>query len=66
LACLTTRQGEAWQCAQGRGRPQQEPRTALATAQQGQQQAQAATQQQQAAFGKARAACLEGKGYTVK
>ena len=31
-----------------------------------QQQAQAATQQQQQAFGKARAACLEGKGYTVK
>jgi hypothetical protein len=30
------------------------------------QQQQAATQQQQAAFGKARAACLEGKGYTVK
>ena len=29
-------------------------------------QQQAATQQQQAAFGKARAACLEGKGYTVK
>jgi hypothetical protein len=37
-----------------------------ATAQQAQQQQQAATQQQQAAFGKARAACLEGKGYTVK
>ena len=37
-----------------------------AAAQQGQQQAQAANQQQQAAFGKARAACLEGKGYTVK
>lgn len=31
-----------------------------------QQQQQGATQQQQAAFGKARAACLEGKGYTVK
>ena len=31
-----------------------------------QQQAQAGTQQQQQAFGKARAACLEGKGYTVK
>lgn len=30
------------------------------------QQAQANTQQQQAAYGKARAACLEGKGYTVK
>ncbi len=37
-----------------------------AAAQQGQQQAQAATQQQQAAFAKARAACLEGRGYTVK
>lgn len=37
-----------------------------AAAQQSQQQAQAATQQQQAAFGKARAACLEGRGYTVK
>ena len=31
-----------------------------------QQQHSAATQQQQVAFGKARAACLEGKGYTVK
>ena len=31
-----------------------------------QQQAQAANQQQQQAFGRARAACLEGKGYTVK
>ena len=37
-----------------------------AAAQQGQQQAQAATQQQQAGFDKARATCLEGKGYTVK
>lgn len=37
-----------------------------AGAQQAQQQQQAATQQQQAAFGKARAACLEGRGYTVK
>jgi hypothetical protein len=37
-----------------------------ATAQQGQQQQQAATQQGQATFGKARAACLEGRGYTVK
>lgn len=35
-------------------------------AQQGQQQQQAATQQQQAGFAKARAACLEGRGYTVK
>ncbi len=31
-----------------------------------QQQAQTATQQQQAGFAKARAACLEGRGYTVK
>jgi hypothetical protein len=37
-----------------------------AAAQQSQQQAQAASQQQQQAFGKARAACLEGKGYSVK
>ena len=29
-------------------------------------QQQAATQQQQAALGKARAACLEGRGYSVK
>lgn len=31
-----------------------------------QQQAQATNSQQQQEFGKARAACLEGKGYTVK
>ena len=31
-----------------------------------QQQAQASNDQQNAAFAKARAACLEGKGYTVK
>jgi len=37
-----------------------------AAASSAQQQQQAATQQQQAAFAKARAACLEGKGYTVK
>jgi len=37
-----------------------------AAAQQGQQQDQAAAQQKQAAFAKARAACLEGRGYTVK
>jgi hypothetical protein len=30
------------------------------------QQQSSASQQQQAAFGKARAACLEGRGYTVK
>lgn len=34
--------------------------------QQAQQQQEAATQQQHSAFGKARAACLEGRGYTVK
>jgi hypothetical protein len=44
----------------------QSRRQNAAAAQQGQQQAQAATSQQQAAFGKARAACLEGRGYTVK
>jgi hypothetical protein len=37
-----------------------------AAAEQSQQQAQAAGGQQQAAFAKARAACLEGRGYTVK
>src|SRR6202008_4298677 len=37
-----------------------------ATAQSSQQQQQAATSQGQASYGKARAACLEGKGYTVK
>lgn len=37
-----------------------------ASAQQAQQQQQAGSQQQQQAFGKARAACLEGRGYTVK
>jgi len=35
-------------------------------AQQAQQQQAAGSQQQQAAFAKARAACLEGRGYTVK
>jgi hypothetical protein len=35
-------------------------------AQQGQQQQAAAQQQKQATFAKARAACLEGRGYTVK
>ena len=44
----------------------QSRRQNAAAAQQGQQQQQAATQQQNASFGKARAACLEGKGYTVK
>jgi hypothetical protein len=37
-----------------------------AAQQQVQQQSQAASQQQQSAFAKARAACLEGRGYSVK
>ena len=44
----------------------QSRRQNAATAQQQSQQQQAAHAQQQAAFGKARAACLEGRGYTVK
>jgi hypothetical protein len=44
----------------------QSRRQNAAAAQQGQQQQQAAVQQQQAAFGKARGACLEGRGYSVK
>ncbi|MDP2828009.1 MAG: hypothetical protein Q8O37_05325 [Sulfuricellaceae bacterium] len=44
----------------------QSRRQNASAAQQGQQQQQAATQQQQASFGNARAACLEGRGYTVK
>ena len=44
----------------------QSRRQNAAAAQQGQQQQQAATQQQQSAFAKARAACLEGRGYSVK
>jgi hypothetical protein len=44
----------------------QSRRQNAAAGQQAQQQQQAATQQQQTAFGKARAACLEGRGYTVK
>src|SRR5512139_1742770 len=44
----------------------QSRRQNAATAQQQQQAAQQATSSQQAAFGKARAACLEGRGYTVK
>ncbi len=44
----------------------QSRRKNAAAAQQAKQQQQAGTQQQQAAFGKARAACLEGRGYTVK
>ena len=44
----------------------QSRRQNAAAAGQAQQQQQAATQQQQQAFGKTRAACLEGCGYTVK
>lgn len=55
--------GAAAGAAAARG---QSRRQNAATAQQGQQQQQAAAQQQQAAFSKARAACLEGRGYTVK
>jgi len=44
----------------------QSRRQNAAASQQAQQQQQAATQQQQDAFGRARAACLEGRGYTVK
>lgn len=44
----------------------QSRRQNAAAAGQAQQQQQAASQQQQASFGKARAACLEGRGYTVK
>jgi hypothetical protein len=44
----------------------QSRRQNAAAAKQAEQQQQAGTQQQQAAFGKARAACLEGRGYTVK
>jgi hypothetical protein len=55
--------GAAAGAAAARG---QSRRQNAAAAQQGQQQAQAATSQQQAAFAKARAACLEGRGYSVK
>ncbi len=46
-------------------RSQSRKQNAAAT-QQGQQQQAAAQQQKQATFAKARAACLEGRGYTVK
>ena len=55
--------GAAAGAAAARG---QSRRQNAAAAQQAQQQQQAGTQQQQAAFGKARAACLEGRGYSVK
>lgn len=44
----------------------QSRRQNAAQAQQSQQAAQQAQTSQQAAYGKARAACLEGRGYTVK
>jgi hypothetical protein len=44
----------------------QSRRQNAAAAGQAQQQQQAATQQQQQSFDTARAACLEGRGYTVK
>lgn len=44
----------------------QSRRQSAAAAQSSQQQQQAAQQQQQASYAKARTACLEGKGYTVK
>jgi hypothetical protein len=44
----------------------QSRRQNAAAAGQAQQQQQADVQQQQAAYGKARAACLEGRGYSVK
>jgi len=44
----------------------QSRRQNAAAAQQSQQQQQAGAQQQQQGFAKARAACLEGRGYTVK
>jgi hypothetical protein len=44
----------------------QSRRQNVAAEQQAQQQQAATQQQQQAAFARARAACLEGRGYTVK
>lgn len=44
----------------------QSRRQNVAAANSAQQQQSAATQQKQASFAKARAACLEGRGYTVK
>jgi hypothetical protein len=55
--------GAAVGAAAARG---QSRRQNAAAAGQAQQQQQAATQQQQQHFAKARAACLEGRGYTVK
>lgn len=55
--------GAAVGAAAARG---QSRRQNAATAGQAQHQQQASTQQQQQTFAKARAACLEGRGYTVK
>jgi hypothetical protein len=55
--------GAAVGAAAARG---QSRRQNAAAAGQAQQQQQAATQQQQQGFAKARAACLEGRGYTIK
>lgn len=55
--------GAAVGAGAARGQSRQQNKAA---AKQTQQQQQAASQQQQEAFGKARAACLEGRGYTVK
>ena len=49
-----------------RPREAQSRRQNAATAQQQQAATQQASSQQQAAFAKARAACLEGRGYSVK
>jgi len=57
------RTGAAAGAVAARGQSRRQNRAA---AQQSQQQAQAGSQQQSAAFAKARAACLEGRGYTVK
>jgi len=57
------RTGAAAGAVAARGQSRRQNRAA---AQQSQQQAQGASQQQQDAFAKARAACLEGRGYTVK
>jgi hypothetical protein len=55
--------GAAVGAAAARG---QSRRQNAATQQQAQQQQASTSQQQQANFGKARGACLEGRGYTVK
>ncbi len=55
--------GAAVGAVAARGQSRKQNAAAANTAQ---QQQTSTTQQQQAAFGSARAACLEGKGYTVK